>query len=209
MIISPAMLKTFEECPKKYEFIYLNKILLPSNNKYFEKGKNIHALANYYIKGFDVDKLEKVLTVQEFELWKYLKNCKYFTYELLKSEYQLSIKIGNDWVGGRLDALVKNKNEYYILDYKTGDIPKNPEYDYQTMVYLLCVDKLIKEYNVLKFIYLDLKNQKEIEIEYNSQKRDEYLDKVSLALSNLNNMNLSKNMLRNNNCRCEYSCICI
>ena len=54
MIISPAMLKIFEECPQKYKFMYVDKISLPQNKYFFEKGKKIHAIASYYIKGFDV-----------------------------------------------------------------------------------------------------------------------------------------------------------
>ena len=42
-------------------------------------------------------------------------------------------------------------------------IPKNPETDFQTIVYLLCVDKILKDYEALKFIYIDLKNGKNFE----------------------------------------------
>ncbi|MGN0017695.1 MAG: PD-(D/E)XK nuclease family protein [Candidatus Gastranaerophilaceae bacterium] len=208
MIISPAMLKTFEECPKKYEFLYLNKISLPKNKYLFEKGKNIHSIANYFIKGFDIKKLENVLTSQEIPLWNYLKSTAYFKYDLLQSEYSLSIKLDDYWIGGRLDALVKNNEDYYVLDYKTGAIPKNPEYDYQTMIYLLCVDKLIKNYDSLTFVYLDLKNKTESSVKLNEILKKAYKEKILSVLQKISYIESNNKILRNNKCKCDYYCIC-
>ena len=92
MIISPAMMKIFEECQQKYLYIYVDKISLPQNKYFYEKGKNIHALANYFIKGYDVSKMENILTKEEKQIWDYLKKVKYFNYEFVKSEYQLTSK---------------------------------------------------------------------------------------------------------------------
>ena len=59
--LSPNMLKTFEECPRKFDFKYLQDIQMPVNDDIFEFGKNIHALASYYLRGEFIDKLEKSL----------------------------------------------------------------------------------------------------------------------------------------------------
>ena len=126
--ISPNMLKTFTECPKKFEFRYIKNISMPVNDEIFEQGKNIHALASYYLKGEFIDNLENGLNAKEKELWNYLKSVKYFRFELINTEYYLSFKLGEYYVGGRLDALLKQDDCYYILDYKTGNIPKNPKY---------------------------------------------------------------------------------
>jgi len=184
-IYSPNMLKTFKSCPKKYYFKYIQQISLPQKTSLFEKGKKVHALANYYLRGDNISKMEKALTPSETEIWEKLKNNKFFQMDYVNSEYNLSCKIGDFWIGGRLDAVVCHQKtgepegrkaseyqmqrgmetkmqrpvnndsttrpfnnstdmdlaalNYYILDYKTGSIPKNPEYDYQTMVYLLCL----------------------------------------------------------------------
>ena len=209
MIISPAMLKVFEECQQKYKYIYIDKISLPQNKRFFEKGKNLHAMANYYIKGFDISKLENALTSGEKEIWEYLKSVKYFKYNLLKSEYQISSKLGENWIGGRLDALVKNNENYYILDYKTGSIPENPEYDFQTIVYLLCADKLIKNYESLNFVYLDLKNKDEKIISFNEDLKQKYIEKTKKVLFDINLVkNFNPTLLKNNKCNCDYCCIC-
>ncbi len=209
MIISPAMLKTFEECPQKFVYIYSDKINLPQNKYIYAKGKNIHAMANYYLKGYDISKFENSLTNEEQNIWNYLKNIKYFKYEVVNSEYQLSCKLENNWVGGRLDALVKNNDDYYILDYKTGAIPQNPEYDYQTMVYLLCADKIIKKYDSLTFIYIDLKNNKEKSIKFSENLKLIYKEKLKKILNEINTIQiLPKKVLKNNKCNCDYYCIC-
>lgn len=209
MIISPAMMKIFEECPQKYIFTYIDKINLPQNKYFYEKGKNIHAMANYFIQKQDISKLETALTETEKQIWNYLKSTEYFQYEFVKSEYQISSKLDNFWIGGRLDALVKQDENYFILDYKTGSAPKNAEYDYQTMVYLLCANKILKKYNSLKFVYIDLRNKEEKIIEFNEKFKKEYEEKIKNTLLKMNNAKKSqKNMLKNNKCICDYYCIC-
>lgn len=209
MIISPAMLKIFEECPQKYKFIYVDKISLPQNKYFFEKGKKIHAIASYYIKGFDISKLEKALNESERKIWENLKRQKYFQYDLLKSEYQLNIRLGENWIGGRIDALVKDNKDYYILDYKTGEIPKNPEYDYQTMIYLLCVSRMLKDYESLSFVYVDLKNNSEYKILFTKELEKKYVEKLSKTLIQLSSTTTYKRkMLQDNKCNCDYCKIC-
>ena len=210
MIISPAMLKIIEECPRKYFYMYVDKISLPQNKKLFEKGKNIHAIASYFIKNFDVSKLENALTNEEKDIWKYLKNTKYFGYEFINSEYQISFKLDDNWFGGRLDALVKNKEDYYILDYKTGAIPKNPEFDLQTMIYLLAVDRLLnRKYKSLNFVYLDLKNKDEKIINFSDdfkQKYEENLKKVAKKIEISQSFQKISN--QGNKCNCDYYKFC-
>ena len=47
---SPNMLKTYENCPKKFHFRYIKNLNMPVNDEQFDLGKNIHALASYYLK---------------------------------------------------------------------------------------------------------------------------------------------------------------
>ena len=180
--LSPNMLKTFQECPRKFDFRYLQDIQMPVNDEIFEFGKNIHALASYYLRGENIDKMEKSLAPKEFEVWNSLKSCKYFAYDVVNTEYNLAVKIGNHFFGGRLDALVKNGDKYYILDYKTGSAPKNAKYDYQTIIYTLCVKEFFKTENVA-FVYIDLKHKEEVMIPFSSDLEEEYKNKL-LEISN-------------------------
>ena len=150
---------------------------MPVNDEIFEFGKNIHALASYYLKGENIDKMEQSLSLKELEVWNYLKESKYFTYDVVNTEYNLAVKIGKYFFGGRLDALVKNGDKYYILDYKTGSAPKDAKYDYQTMIYTLCVKEFFKT-NDVTFVYIDLKHREEVVLPFTQELDEEYQNRL-------------------------------
>lgn len=204
-IFSPNMLKTYERCPKRYYFRYVKGLSMPVDEDAFLLGKNIHALAAYYLKGENIDNMLKSLNSQEAEIWNYLINLKYFKYEVINAEYTLSVKIGNTFFGGRLDALVKNDGHYYILDYKTGSAPKNAASDFQTMIYLLGVNKFFKTSDV-SFVYIDLKNKSDVRVDFSEDLISEYESKLSEISSKIEKecFNPSKK-----DCiHCEYGKIC-
>lgn len=205
---SPNMLKTFETCPKKYYFKYIEKISVPQKSNLFEKGKKVHALANYYLRGDDISKMEKALNSEELKLWGILKQNEFFNKTYVNSEYNISCKINNYWIGGRLDALMKDEKNYYILDYKTGSIPKNPEYDYQTITYLLCASKMYG--NNIKFIYIDLQNNQNSIIDFNSAKAKEYERRITDICDKITNAQFPEEIEHTNICNfCEYKKICL
>lgn len=198
------MLKTFELCPRKFWFKYVKNINMPINDDIFDTGKNIHALASYYLKKENIDKLEKTLNQKESELWTYLKSSEYFGYEVVGVEYNLSFKLGKHFLGGRLDALVKNNGEYFILDYKTGSAPKNPKFDFQTMIYILAVKEFFKTENI-NFVYIDLKNKLEVSVKYNAEIENEYKKKLNSIVSQLEFIEKTE---KKRDCTCEYKQIC-
>lgn len=206
---SPNMLKTFDACPVKYNLKFNEKITVPQNPALFEKGKKIHALANYYHRGSVISKLEKALTPEEREVWERLKNNEYFSKKCLHSEYPITAKLGDIWIFGRLDAIVQDGKDYFILDYKTGAIPQNPEKDYQTMIYLLCADKIIKDKNSLSFVYIDLKNNENKVIEFNEQIKASYANLLHGKCSQILATKEFEGLENRNNCKfCEYAKIC-
>ncbi len=207
----PNMPKTYSNCPFMYKLKYIDKISMPQLSSWFEKGKKIHALANFYLKGQDITKLEQNLTYEEKEIFEKLKNNVYFQKEYVNSEYNLSAKLGDYWLGGRFDALMKDENDYYILDYKTGSAPKNPEYDFQTMFYLTILniflgDKIVPEN--LNFVYIDLKNNQNIVINFNSSLKEEYVQRISNVCKKIKEDTIFS-AKRDERCAfCEYSKIC-
>ena len=230
---SPNMLKTFESCPVKFNLKFNEKITVPQNPSLFEKGKKIHALANYYHRGADISKLEKALTPQELEVWERLKRNEYFSKKCLHSEYPITARLDDYWIFGRLDAIVtdmppaqaaeplneNSKNQsvnstaqsakYYILDYKTGSIPKNPEKDYQTMIYLLCADLIYPERSSLSFVYIDLKNDANKVIEFTPDLKDFYERTLKEQCKIILDTNEFEGKENRNNCKfCEYNKIC-
>ena len=201
---SPNMLKTYELCPKKFYLKYVKGINMPTNDDMFEFGKNIHALASYYLRGESLEKMESSLTEKEQAVWEYLRTIKYFGYKVVNTEYSLAVKIGETFFGGRLDALVKKDDMYYILDYKTGSIPKNPKYDYQTMIYMLAVKEFFKTENIT-FVYIDLKNKEEVKVVYSPENADEYRKRL---IDIVDKIAKEEDNRKKDNCRCEYSLIC-
>ncbi len=203
-LFSPNMLKTFELCPKKFFFRYVKNISMPTNDEIFELGKNIHAIASYYLKKENIDKMEKSLSKQEMLIWNYLKSCRYFSYDVINTEYNLSFKLGDSFFGGRLDALVKKDDVFFILDYKTGSVPKNAEYDFQTMIYILAVKEFFNTNNIC-FVYLDLKNKTETKIELTENLASEYEEKLEQITSKIHSSDF---VAKINDCKCEYKTIC-
>ena len=203
---SPNMLKTFEACPKKFYFKYIKNISMPVNEDTFEFGKNIHALASYYLKKENIIKMESSLSEKEKNTWEYLKSINYFKFETIATEYNLSVKLGNYFFGGRLDALMKDSDgRYWILDYKTGSVPKNAKFDFQTMIYTLAVSYFYKTTKV-SFAYIDLKNKTEYVIELTEELTDSYREKLENIANKINICEF--NDAKKANCHCEYDVIC-
>ncbi|MBD5402728.1 PD-(D/E)XK nuclease family protein [bacterium] len=204
---SPNMLKTYEACPRKYFYQYVEKINVPRTSLPFEKGKKIHALANYYLQGVNISRIETALTEEERKIWEILLQNPFYKKDCFKSEFTLSVKVGDYWVGGRLDAVVHDYDTYYILDYKTGAIPKNPESDYQTMVYLLSLDKYLNVYEKLSFVYIDLKNMRNHVIEFNSELKEKSTKKIIDACETIQRDTLYK--CNTEGCKyCEFAKFC-
>lgn len=214
---SPYMLKTFEQCPMKFFLKYIKKISVPQRSEFFEKGKKIHALASYYLKNQDISRMERALSADEKKAWQCLKSNKYFNLKALNSEYNLTCKTGEWWIGGRLDAFMydeENRN-YFILDYKTGSVPPNAQEDFQTIVYLLCADKLLKnkraKVNSLGFVYLGLKNNEEKMILLTDALSSRYKEKIEGICSKIN-FSAEAGMFEKSQSSCsacEYKNICI
>ena len=210
-IFSPNMLKTFEECPKKYEFRYIQKLSVPQPKGVFEKGKKIHALAHYYLRGDDIQKFLPTLSVEEQNIWRLLLNNEYFQKNYVNSEYNLTSRVGKYWIGGRLDAFMKTDNNYFILDYKTGAVPKNPSEDYQTMVYLICANEILTKgwgnNFSLSFVYIDLKNNLNHVVSFDEGKKKHYCSALENICAKITTaQRFQKNV---NRCKfCEYSKFC-
>ncbi len=206
-IFSPNMLKTYQTCPQKFFLQYIKRVNIPRLTTPFEKGKKIHALANYYLQKTDISRIENALTIEEAQIWKTLQQNTFFQMKCIKSEFQLSCKLSDFWIGGRLDALMQEGGKYYILDYKTGSTPKNPQYDIQTMVYLLCLDCYIKDYESISFVYLNLKHKNNTLITFNEELKLQYQKALTELCSKINN---DKTYMPNTqNCSsCEYKTLC-
>ena len=206
-VISPNMIKVFEDCPLKFYHRYIEQISTPILDKTFVVGKNIHAMACYYLKKSDISKLETALTETEKGLWGALKSNPYFGYETVGVEKSLTMRFGDYWLGGRIDALVKRGKNYYILDYKTGGVNGDMVFDPQTMVYLMMCEEWLKDYDQLSFVYLDLKNKNEVKIPFSKELKQIYSEKLMKVCDNITKFNY-RNPKIEKECECEYYNLC-
>lgn len=207
MIYSPQMLNTFQECPVKYYYRFVKNIIAPTLDSKFLVGKNIHALASYYLKAQDISMYE--LNDNEVMMWNNLKGCKYFSYSTQMVESTVACNVSGNWIGGRLDALVAKDEDYYILDYKTGEIPNNAKYNYQTIVYLMSCDKLISNYKSLNFVYLNVRTREEEIITFSDTLNQEYEDKLTNIINDIVKLSVPIPHKNQQCLRCSYAKMCL
>lgn len=207
MIYSPQMLNTFQECPVKYYYRFVKNIIAPNLDSKFLVGKNIHALASYYLKAQDISMYE--LNDNEVMMWNNLKGCKYFSYSTKMVESTVACNVSGNWIGGRLDALVAKDEDYYILDYKTGEIPNNAKYNYQTIVYLMSCDKLISNYKSLNFVYLNVRTGEEEIITFSDTLKQEYEDKLTNIINDIVKLSVPIPHKNQQCLRCSYAKMCL
>lgn len=131
---SYSRLKTFEDCPKKAEYSYIQKIKEPGN-KYMERGKDIHKMCENYIRGHLEELPKPLLDFREAfdELKKlYLEGSVVCEGDwAFDKEWQTTDWFGSDtWGRAKVDAFVHDAslpNEARVIDFKTGRYEGNQE----------------------------------------------------------------------------------
>lgn len=218
LVVTSGMLKTFRECPYKYNLIYKEQVEIPLHSEFTEVGEIIHTLINYKYKGFDIAKQLQVLNLPEnihlFELWQNFLSYKIDTVE--KSEFSFTVPFFNKIIlTGRVDAIRKIDDRFEILDWKTGSSANiEPESDMQTIVYLLSVYKLLRCQGLvdnpvnLSLTYFFLKDKTSITVDFSMKKlklfesivRDETLKILQFPSTN-------EKILRNCQ-KCSFNIVC-
>lgn len=150
-------------------------------------GQKFHSLICYFINDFDVSNVIKELDEKEQIIWKNLENIlKDKKSNFIHTEYPFLIKdILNGWnyyLTGRYDAIYKEDDNYIIYDWKTLNLPKNPEDDLQSVVYLYCASKIFNSEKI-KMRYLSIEKLDFIDVEFvGAQKYKNRIDEIILKL---------------------------
>lgn len=137
------------------------------------EGNRFHGLICYFLKGFETEKFENSLNSFEKEVWERVKSGEVF--EFIKNSRKKFVEqpffIKEDLEGkpfyltGRFDLVVENDGKYTIFDWKTKNLPKNPEDDIQTRVYLEAAKKLFNTENI-EMIYYSLIDGISVKIDF-------------------------------------------
>lgn len=184
---SANSLKILDKSVDEFKEKYILNLYFIEKNEEAVLGNKFHALICCLLKGQNFKKTETALSNSEKEIWDKIKNSDIINFAILSEEkfieqpFFIKENLNNKpfYLTGRFDAVIKNGEKYTILDWKTKNLPKNPEFDLQTIVYFEAASKLFKTEN-LEMIYYSLVDEVEIKIPYsnNLRKIKEVVSKV-------------------------------
>ena len=184
---SAHSLKILDKSAEEFKNKFIHNLSLFKKDPRATLGQKFHSLICYFINDFDVSNVIKELSEQEQIIWKNLQNIlKDKKSNFIYTEYPFLIKDNlNGWnyyLTGRYDAIYQENGEYIIYDWKTLNLPKNPDDDLQSVVYLYCASKIFKTEKI-KMRYLSIEKLDFIDIEFESaQKYKTRIDSIILKL---------------------------
>ncbi|MBD3360722.1 AAA family ATPase [Candidatus Peregrinibacteria bacterium] len=231
--LSYSQIKTFKDCPLKYNYRYLMKVPIPSSHS-TNFGTSIHeTLKDFYqhIKdGESVDFgllkniYEKNWISQGYESKNHEETRKKKGLEILKNYYNknkdpwiapkylersFNVKIGNYLINGRIDRLDELKDgTFEVIDYKTGRMPKDPKLknDLQLSIYALACRDIFK-IPVSKLSIYFLEENKKVSTTRTNEQLDDLINEISKLIEE---MKVSKFPAKPNfYCQfCDFRLIC-
>lgn len=218
-IITAGMIKSFIDCPQKYNFIYNEHLDFPSDDVQAETGKKLHSLMNYYYKGYDISKIieSDLFKKDELVLWRNFLEAK--SENVVATEYSFNTKLADNYrLTGRVDALQRTVDGYSVLDWKTGKSQAiSVETEPQTMVYMYCFYKTlssenkINSYENLSMKYIFLAENIVKTVKFNEDKYlefEKFLLNYAEKISDFDNKTKNPEKPRANCEKCKYFVFC-
>lgn len=216
--VTSGMLKTYLDCPQKYNLIYNEQVEIPTDTEFSETGKKIHALINYKFQGFDIRKQLQSLNLDEnlnlYALWQNFQSFNIDTVE--KSEFTFTVPFSKKIIlTGRVDAIRKVNNGFEILDWKTGNSKNiDPENDMQTVMYLFSIYKLLKcqgsvdSPSDLSLTYYFLKEKKFTTVRFSADKCEKFEQILNKETSKILNYSSKFEKSAEKCLRCSFKIVC-
>lgn len=135
MAMSYSRLSTFEQCPAKFDYLYVTKLVRDAGSEASEYGNRVHEVLEKYGK----DKLDLnnigIEGKQTLQRWgpivdsiKHKSGKKYYEFNMAVDQDYRPV----DWFSSMAflraiaDVLVVDGDVAYCLDYKTGKVRENP-----------------------------------------------------------------------------------
>ncbi len=189
---SANSLKSLEVSYEAFKRKYIDKLELINSDDKIKTGNKFHILICYYLKGFNTEKFENSLDREEFELFQKIKKSEIIRFALSGDEkfieqpffVQFPYSDKKYYLTGRFDSVIKKCGKYYILDWKTTNIPKNPEDEIQTLVYLFAASKLYKT-DKIEMIYYSLEKDEKKSVLFTEDIYIKAKEKIESLLSKL------------------------
>jgi len=212
---------TWKKCPRRYYYKYIKELNWPELSDDYKLGVAIHSLMNYRLRGLNIDNLLENADIEVQEVWNNIKDYELLNDDVVATEWGFSCRIGKSdyWLNGRIDAVFYNKEsgKYIIADWKTGIIPKNPEENFQHVIYMYAFYKCSKDLKLdlkpedIIFRYIKISdNIDTVSINFSQDKIIQYED---MLLNKINEINSSINFIQLENCEkilknCQYKYLC-
>jgi RecB family exonuclease len=135
MAMSYSRLSTFEQCPAKFDYLYVTKLARDAGSEASEYGNRVHeVLENYGKDELDLDSLG-LEGKQTLKRWgsvvdsiKNKSGNKYYEFNMAVDKNNSPV----DWFDSSVfirsiaDVLVVDGSVAYCLDFKTGKVRENP-----------------------------------------------------------------------------------
>ncbi len=196
---SYSKINTYNICPRKYEFSYIDFYPRKGSSDIVLKGTLLHKMIELYIndKDYDIPYEKEFLSLKEedfnafkedFEkikeqpLIKQLKKMKDSCE--INVEQKLTNVFENFIFSGNTDTLVKNEKKLIIIDYKTGKVNQNFE---QLEFYALVSSYLYPEIQDFLLVLSFVSHEQDLKITLKKEDMSKIENKLIKYISNINN----------------------
>ena len=196
---SYSKINTYNICPRKYEFSYIDFYPRKGSSDIVLKGTLLHKMIELYIndKDYDIPYEKEFLSLKEedfnafkedFEkikeqpLIKQLKKMKDSCE--INVEQKLTNVFENFIFSGNTDTLVKNEKKLIIIDYKTGKVNQNFE---QLEFYALVSSYLYPEVQDFLLVLSFVSHEQDLKITLKKEDMSKIENKLIKYISNINN----------------------
>ena len=196
---SYSKINTYNICPRKYEFSYIDFYPRKGSSDIVLKGTLLHKMIELYIndKDYNIPYEKEFLALKEedfntfkedFEkikeqpLIKQLKKMKDSCE--INVEQKLTNVFENFIFSGNTDTLVKNEKKLIIIDYKTGKVNQNFE---QLEFYALVSSYLYPEIQDFLLVLSFVSHEQDLKITLKKEDMSKIENKLIKYISNINN----------------------
>ncbi len=191
-----SKLTTFEDCPQRFKFQYIDKIKRDDRNEALVKGSNVHNI----LEKFGTYKLDN--TAEENIVRNFVKSeiAKKYLPSLVgieKSIRETSIGLDENFepcsyyskravFRGKVDFICKIDNVLNICDYKTGKYKDEVYQDYrQLLLYSLFFFKKYPNVDTIRISYIYVEHNLENSMMLERKYLDKYLETLSNMINNV------------------------
>lgn len=142
--ISSDAFKAWSRCKKQFYYKHILGHRWPTDIQHFKLGQDVHKLLDYQARGLDCTLLLADCADNVRQSWNKLIQHPIVHLPIVANEWAFHVPISlsaqrTEWLTGRIDRIARDQehpHKVLLIDWKTGTgIPKNPESDWQTILY--------------------------------------------------------------------------